>query len=204
MDLSLEEEQHSLSFWAQSCIKDGKLDEIIDPILRDELPIPSKSLEVFAEVARKCLQTHPNGRPTMADVVVSLEHALAEISSPSTPVQYNENIPLSKTPSTPVQYNDNIPPSKNWAEGKSTKVFRKINFVSSARSMDFLFRIYAGFLYFSSRSFLFSCRNISHYLLTSYVYVTGIEFSYYLKLFFLLFEYGSEDTLVAQLASSFR
>ncbi|XP_052200113.1 receptor-like protein kinase FERONIA [Diospyros lotus] len=117
VDLSLEEEQHSLSLWAQGRIKDGKLDEIIDPILRDELPVPSKSLEVFAEVARKCLHTRPNRRPTMADVAVSLEHALSEICSPSTPVQYNENIPL----------------SKNRAEGKSTKVFQMINFASSAR-----------------------------------------------------------------------
>ncbi|XP_052200110.1 receptor-like protein kinase FERONIA isoform X2 [Diospyros lotus] len=77
VDLSLEEEQHSLSFWAQGCIKDGKLDAIIDPILRDQLPILSKSLDVFAEVARKCLHMRPNGRPTMADVVVSLERALA-------------------------------------------------------------------------------------------------------------------------------
>lgn len=166
VDLSLEEEQHGLSSWAQGCIEDGKLDEIIDPILRDQLPIPSKSLEVFAEVARKCLHTHPNGRPTMADVVVSLEHALAEISSPSTPVQYNENIPLSKTPSTSVQYNENIHPSKNGAEGKSTKMFPKINFPSSARSMDFYLGYTLGFCIFL-RSFLFSCRNISHYLLTS-------------------------------------
>ncbi|XP_052200092.1 receptor-like protein kinase FERONIA isoform X2 [Diospyros lotus] len=77
VDLSLEEEQQSLSFWAQGCLKDGKLDEIIDPILRDQLLILSKSLDVFAEVARKCLHRRPNGRPTMADVVVSLERALA-------------------------------------------------------------------------------------------------------------------------------
>ncbi|XP_052200097.1 receptor-like protein kinase FERONIA isoform X3 [Diospyros lotus] len=177
VDLSLEEEQHSLSFWAQGCIKDGKLDEIIDPILRDQLPILSKSLDVFAEVARKCLHMRPNGRPTMADVVVSLEGALAysedDRYKDSSTMQDNEDVVnvdaadedkenvlnlggaeekkndeiiqldddalLAQVPypSTPVQYTENIPLSKKRAQGKFSKVFHKISTALIPRTVDF-------------------------------------------------------------------
>ncbi|KAI8534145.1 hypothetical protein RHMOL_Rhmol10G0066200 [Rhododendron molle] len=70
VDFRVEEEQCSLAMWAQHCIKQGTLDQIIDPSLRGE--IPANGLKVFAEVANKCLHNHPNGRPTMAEVVESL------------------------------------------------------------------------------------------------------------------------------------
>ncbi|CAL5390853.1 unnamed protein product [Camellia sinensis] len=75
VNMRLEEEQCSLALWAQHCIKKKKLGQIIDPSMRDQ--ISPHCLKVFAKVANKCLNSNPNGRPTMADVVVSLECALA-------------------------------------------------------------------------------------------------------------------------------
>ncbi|KAH7847503.1 hypothetical protein Vadar_026878 [Vaccinium darrowii] len=70
VDFGLEEEQCSLALWAQNCIKQGTLDQIIDPSLRGE--IPTHGLKVFAELANRCLHNHPKGRPTVAEVVDSL------------------------------------------------------------------------------------------------------------------------------------
>ncbi|GFS30504.1 malectin/receptor-like protein kinase family protein [Actinidia rufa] len=75
VDTRLDGEQHSLVLWAQHSMTDKKLDQIVHPSLREE--ISPKCLMMFAEVASKCLHSHPNERPTMADVVVSLECALA-------------------------------------------------------------------------------------------------------------------------------
>ncbi|GMP26617.1 hypothetical protein CsSME_00002992 [Camellia sinensis var. sinensis] len=75
VDMRLEEEQCSLALWAQHCIKKKKLGQIIDPSMRDQ--ISPDCLKLFSKVANKCLNNNPNGRPTMADVVVSLECALA-------------------------------------------------------------------------------------------------------------------------------
>ncbi|XP_057491323.1 receptor-like protein kinase FERONIA isoform X2 [Actinidia eriantha] len=71
----IDEDQRSLVLWAQQCMKEKTLDQIIHPILRDQ--ITPKRLMLFAEVAIKCLHRRPNGRPTMANVLVSLESALA-------------------------------------------------------------------------------------------------------------------------------
>ncbi|KAH7847537.1 hypothetical protein Vadar_027307 [Vaccinium darrowii] len=75
VDRQIEEEQRSLVLWAQQGIKEKKLDQLIDPRLRDQ--ISPHCLKVFTEVANNCLDSHPKGRPTMADVVVRLECALA-------------------------------------------------------------------------------------------------------------------------------
>ncbi|CAL5393687.1 unnamed protein product [Camellia sinensis] len=75
VNMRLEEEQCSLALWAQHCIKKKKLGQIIDPSIRDQ--ISPHCLKLFAKVANECLNNNPNGRPTMADVVVSLECALA-------------------------------------------------------------------------------------------------------------------------------
>ncbi|XP_058187700.1 receptor-like protein kinase FERONIA [Rhododendron vialii] len=80
VDLSLEEDQHSLAVWAKQCIKEEKHDQLIDPSLRDQI-LP-QCLKVFTEVANKCLHKHPSGRPTMTDVVASLECMLASQEQP--------------------------------------------------------------------------------------------------------------------------
>ncbi|THG10667.1 receptor-like protein kinase FERONIA [Camellia sinensis] len=79
VDMRLEEEQCSLALWAQHCIKKKKLGQIIDPSIKYQ--ISPHCLKVFTKVAKKCLHNQPNGRPTMADVVVSLECALVEQGS---------------------------------------------------------------------------------------------------------------------------
>ncbi|KAH7847439.1 hypothetical protein Vadar_026036 [Vaccinium darrowii] len=75
VDTQVEEEQHSLVRWAQQSIKENKLDQLIDPSLKGQ--ISAYCLKMFVDVANKCLDIRPKGRPTMADVVVKLEHALA-------------------------------------------------------------------------------------------------------------------------------
>ncbi|KAH7857032.1 hypothetical protein Vadar_008252 [Vaccinium darrowii] len=74
VDTRLKEEQISLILWATTHIKKGKLDGIIDPSLVGEAT--PRNLKYFAELAKKCLHTQPKERPTMAEVVESLEIAL--------------------------------------------------------------------------------------------------------------------------------
>ncbi|PNY00733.1 receptor-like protein kinase FERONIA-like protein [Trifolium pratense] len=50
-------------------------DEIIDPILMRL--IAPKCLVVFMDIMKRCLNIEPNERPTMGEVEVELEHALA-------------------------------------------------------------------------------------------------------------------------------
>ncbi|CAL5324943.1 unnamed protein product [Camellia sinensis] len=147
VDIRLEEEQRSLALWAQHCIREKKLDQIIDPSLKDQ--ISPHCLKVFAEVASKCLHNRPNGRPTMADVVVSLECALAA-QDQCRDIQADDALPQGTVPScalvaqdqcrdiraddagtvpppsTPVQYCENIPQAKKSSMGKLNNVFQSI------------------------------------------------------------------------------
>ncbi|GFY86950.1 hercules receptor kinase 2 [Actinidia rufa] len=150
----IDEDQRSLVLWAQQCMKEKTLDQIIHPILRDQ--ITPKRLMLFAEVAIKCVHSRPNGRPTMADVVVSLECALAlddasddqrRVSSSdeeeegedinfsgAVDEQIDENIqeynalPVASIPSTsastPVQYNENSHRQKR-PKGMFSKVIQR-------------------------------------------------------------------------------
>ncbi|KAG5560950.1 hypothetical protein RHGRI_004097 [Rhododendron griersonianum] len=74
LDDRLEEEQSSLISWAKMHIEKGKLDRIIDPSLNGETT--PHSLKYFAKLANNCLQLKPRERPTMSEVVESLEIAL--------------------------------------------------------------------------------------------------------------------------------
>ncbi|KAL4565666.1 hypothetical protein LXL04_029769 [Taraxacum kok-saghyz] len=74
LDWSLAEEQQNLARWATESIKEGNLKHIIDPGIRGE--ISPKCLKKFVGVAERCLHNNPKQRPTMAEVVVSLESAL--------------------------------------------------------------------------------------------------------------------------------
>ncbi|XP_045796059.1 receptor-like protein kinase ANXUR1 isoform X1 [Trifolium pratense] len=49
--------------------------EIIDPILMRLIALPC--LEVYMDIAKRCLKSDPNERPAMGEVEVELEHALA-------------------------------------------------------------------------------------------------------------------------------
>ncbi|KAL7232199.1 hypothetical protein ACSBR2_010261 [Camellia fascicularis] len=147
VDIRLEEEQRSLALWAQHCIREKKLDQIIDPSLKDQ--ISPHCLKVFAEVASKCFHNRPNGRPTMADVVVSLECALAA-QDQCRHIQADDALPQGTVPScalvahdqcrdiqaddagtvpslsTPVQYCENIAQAKKSSMGNLNNVFQSI------------------------------------------------------------------------------
>ncbi|CAH1441854.1 unnamed protein product [Lactuca virosa] len=69
------EEHHSLARWVEDCIKEGTLKHLIDSDIRDQI-LP-KCLKGFVRIAERCLHSHGKHRPTMAEVVVSLESVLA-------------------------------------------------------------------------------------------------------------------------------
>ncbi|KAK2969152.1 hypothetical protein RJ640_026786 [Escallonia rubra] len=75
VDLSGDEEQWGLAGWAQYCIGEGTVDEIIDPSVKEE--IKQDCLMDFVQIAVECLRNIPRKRPTMAEIVVRLEFALA-------------------------------------------------------------------------------------------------------------------------------
>ncbi|XP_058187698.1 receptor-like protein kinase FERONIA isoform X2 [Rhododendron vialii] len=114
LDLSLVEEQRSLAWWAQQCIKEEKYDQLIDPKLRDQ--ISPQCLKVFTEVANKCLHKHSSGRPTMTDVVASLECMLASQEQPKNAcieegeeekgVEEEEDVNVHGDPNQLIYYND--------------------------------------------------------------------------------------------------
>ncbi|KAM7506865.1 hypothetical protein LguiA_017318 [Lonicera macranthoides] len=68
------EEPVNLAEWARRCYKTGTIDEIIDLHVREE--IASKCLKKFVDVAYSCIQEKGINRPSMSDVVLSLELAL--------------------------------------------------------------------------------------------------------------------------------
>lgn len=74
VDTSLKEEEISLILWGQQHIKKGKVDRIIDPSLSGQ--ITPQCLKYFVEVAYNCLHTSPKERPTMGEVVGTLDLAL--------------------------------------------------------------------------------------------------------------------------------
>ncbi|KAI8529119.1 hypothetical protein RHMOL_Rhmol12G0201300 [Rhododendron molle] len=116
VDMRVDEEQHSLVQWAKQCIKDNKLDQLTDHSLRDQ--ISAHCLKVFVEVANNCLDSRPKGRPTMADVVVKLEYALASESAVNK--QFGEN---SK--------------GRNRSKGNVSKVFqRAIEFLAKGADIQ--------------------------------------------------------------------
>ncbi|KAM7506199.1 hypothetical protein LguiB_005103 [Lonicera macranthoides] len=75
VDLKRCEEQWGLAGWAKECIKKRELDQIIDPNLRWQ--ILQDSLTAFVKIADQCLHYRSKKCPTMAEVVASLESALA-------------------------------------------------------------------------------------------------------------------------------
>lgn len=74
IDTSLPREQVNLADWAMRCHKEGRLDEIIDPLLAGE--INPNSLKKFGETAEKCLKDYATDRPQMSDVFWDLEYVL--------------------------------------------------------------------------------------------------------------------------------
>ncbi|KAA8530458.1 hypothetical protein F0562_005167 [Nyssa sinensis] len=71
---SLPKEQLNLAEWGRYCFRKGTLDRIVDPNLKGQ--IAPECLRKFGEIAVSCVQDHGIERPTMNDVVWSLEFAL--------------------------------------------------------------------------------------------------------------------------------
>ncbi|KAL1809648.1 hypothetical protein ACET3Z_026638 [Daucus carota] len=67
-------EQVSLAEWARNCYRKGSLSEIVDKNLMGEIAV--ESLNKFGELACGCLRNQGIDRPSMSDVVWSLEFAL--------------------------------------------------------------------------------------------------------------------------------
>ncbi|XP_031389899.1 receptor-like protein kinase FERONIA [Punica granatum] len=74
VNTNLETEEIGLAGWAQSCYQNGSLDQIIDHNLKAE--ITPEWLEKFAETAMRCLRDEGMKRPSMNDIVRSLELTL--------------------------------------------------------------------------------------------------------------------------------
>ncbi|KAM7489264.1 hypothetical protein LguiB_026748 [Lonicera macranthoides] len=74
-DYKLPKEQISLVLWAQDCIQEEKTHLLADPNL--EWEIFGNSLKAFVNIAGQCLHSRSKKRPTMSEVVASLEVALA-------------------------------------------------------------------------------------------------------------------------------
>lgn len=71
---NLPKNQVSLAHWGRICVQKGTLDQIIDPYLKGE--IAPDCLKKFGEIAESCVRDEAIERPTMSDVVWSLEFAL--------------------------------------------------------------------------------------------------------------------------------
>ncbi|GLU01791.1 hypothetical protein SLE2022_190750 [Rubroshorea leprosula] len=70
----LSKEKVNLAHWALLCYLKGTLDEIIDPRLTGQ--IAQMALQKFGEVAEKCVRQNGVERPTMSDIVWTLEFTL--------------------------------------------------------------------------------------------------------------------------------
>ncbi|CAN4096871.1 unnamed protein product [Withania somnifera] len=73
IDPLLSREQVNLAEWAMQWLKDGKLEQIIDPHIRGQINL--SCLRKFGETAEKCLADYGIDRPTMGDVLWNLEYA---------------------------------------------------------------------------------------------------------------------------------
>uniref|UniRef100_A0A7N2R119 Protein kinase domain-containing protein n=1 Tax=Quercus lobata TaxID=97700 RepID=A0A7N2R119_QUELO len=71
---TVEHEEISLAEWALKCYRNGKLGQIVDPLLKAE--IEPECLKKFGEIAVNCLHDNGTERPSMNDVVWGLELAL--------------------------------------------------------------------------------------------------------------------------------
>lgn len=74
VDLSLETELRYLATWATSCFRKGKLVEIVDSSLIND--ISPECLKIFAETAIACVDLQGVNRPAMRDVVRALESVM--------------------------------------------------------------------------------------------------------------------------------
>ncbi|XP_042970512.1 receptor-like protein kinase FERONIA [Carya illinoinensis] len=97
VDNGLDDERHSLAQWARRCFEEGTVDQIIDSRLVGV--IAPECLQVYTNIAYRCLCEEKNQRPTMAEVLRALEVAreLQEISDGgggAERIMIDEEVPL--------------------------------------------------------------------------------------------------------------
>ncbi|XVF65781.1 hypothetical protein PTKIN_Ptkin09bG0277900 [Pterospermum kingtungense] len=68
------DEGQGLTQWCRHCVEDGRLDEIIDPLLKDE--IAPDCLKEYTDIAYMCSNERSDERPTMDAVLKRLELTL--------------------------------------------------------------------------------------------------------------------------------
>ncbi|KAK7304258.1 hypothetical protein VNO77_45125 [Canavalia gladiata] len=76
IDPSLTREKVNLVEWIMKWQGRSATDEIIDPRLAGAGQMKSESLQIFLEIATRCLTEHGINRPSMGDVLWHLEYAL--------------------------------------------------------------------------------------------------------------------------------
>ncbi|XP_021981196.1 probable LRR receptor-like serine/threonine-protein kinase At1g67720 isoform X1 [Helianthus annuus] len=74
------EEEYSLVRWAQKCVRERKIDQMVDSNIKGT--ISTKCLRRFTKIAYRCVHGAPKERPTMTEVVASLQ-ALLELPDKS-------------------------------------------------------------------------------------------------------------------------
>ncbi|KAJ8765950.1 hypothetical protein K2173_020466 [Erythroxylum novogranatense] len=74
IDPSLPREKVNLVEWATKFERRGQLEEVIDPLLEEQ--VKEESLKKFRDIAEKCLAERGVDRPAMGDVLWNLEYAL--------------------------------------------------------------------------------------------------------------------------------
>ena len=60
--------------WVQKCIREGTINQIIDPYLMGK--IAPECFKIYMDIATSCVRTQGAQRPTICEVEVALEHAL--------------------------------------------------------------------------------------------------------------------------------
>ncbi|PWA40657.1 aspartic peptidase A1 family, Aspartic peptidase domain, Xylanase inhibitor [Artemisia annua] len=79
VDVSFDDpNQHVLTKWAQECFRINSLAQIVDTnLVQGAGAISARCLDLFVQLAMRCLLNQANERPTMANVVAGLETILA-------------------------------------------------------------------------------------------------------------------------------
>ncbi|XWS66087.1 hypothetical protein CRYUN_Cryun05aG0170300 [Craigia yunnanensis] len=90
IDPSLPREKVNLVDWALKSHRNGRLEEIVDPSLVDQ--IKPDSLRKFWEITEKCLAKHGIYRPSMGDVLWNLESAL-QLQATEEKSNHNDELP---------------------------------------------------------------------------------------------------------------